>query len=43
MISLDPWTIPKVKIKINPKINSKASGKRDVIHNPKKLDRIENL
>ena len=41
--SLDPCIIPKVKIKINPKISSKLSGKSEVIHNPKKLKTIENL
>ena len=41
--SLDPCIIPKVKIKINPKISSKLSGKSEVIHNPMKLETIENL
>ena len=41
--SFDPCIIPKVKIKINPKISSKLSGKSEVIHNPMKLETIENL
>ena len=41
--SLDPCIIPKVKIKINPNISSKFSGRSEVIHSPKKLETIENL
>ena len=40
--SFEPCIIPKVKIKINPKISSKLSGRSDVIHNPRKLETIEN-